>query len=269
VSAIWQICLERPPQRQIAGQDLRGVDLAPEACWTENHFSIHWVLLFFHEAVEVVIDQYWLAVKHHTAVVVPPHAHLTLRFLRRSVHDWVHFSCSSGRGPTDPIPAVSELGRSAVWMRRRFELVRRGTQAEAALPLEEMLRKLIARQQRPLPHSTVPAPLAKAISLIEHRLHRPVFAPDLARATGVSQRRLLAYFKGLTGTTIVGYIRRRRAERAFHLLTNTNRSISSIAIECGLADLQLFNKTVRDFYGCGPRALRSRRQATSIPRVRP
>lgn len=258
MNASWQICLERPPQRQIAGQDLRGVDLAPDACWTENHFSIHWVLLYFHNPVEVVIDQYWLSVPRQSAVIVPPHAYLTLRFLQRSVHDWVHFSCSTGRGATETIAAVTELPRSGAWMRRHFEQVCRGTPAEAAAPLEAILRRLITQPKPPAPHATVSAPLAKAVRLIEHGLHKPLFAPELARVTGVSQRHLLSLFKDLTGTTIVGYIRRRRAERAYHLLTHTNRTIPSIAAECGLADLQLFNKTLRQFYGCGPRELRRR-----------
>jgi AraC-like DNA-binding protein len=55
---------------------------------------------------------------------------------------------------------------------------------------------------------------------------------------------------------VTEYVRRRRVERARHLLLHSGLSIKQVACEVGLPDLQLFNKTIRRAYGVAPRSLR-------------
>jgi transcriptional regulator GlxA family with amidase domain len=64
-------------------------------------------------------------------------------------------------------------------------------------------------------------------------------------------------FRAETGYTVVGYIRRRRMERARHLLRESTLSIPAIAASVGVADLQAFNKACRRELGDSPRAVRA------------
>lgn len=50
--------------------------------------------------------------------------------------------------------------------------------------------------------------------------------------------------------------RQRKTEQALHLLRESELDIKSIAIECGLPDMQQFNKLVRGATGVSPRACR-------------
>lgn len=257
----WQIPLERCPLIQFCGQDLRGVNLAPDASWTENHFSIHWVLLYFHHPIEVVVDDCWLKVPAHSAVVVPPHSYLTLRFLERSVHDWFHFSCASGRGGEIPLPVLSHVPDGAR-VKRELKKVREEFSNHRSRESERFLRflqELVLRNEIPdVPTLQMHPKLQIALRIIERNLHRPIYAPEIAAKAEISQRQLLNLIRELTGRSIIGFIRQRRTERAYHLLVFTSRSIQSIAAEVGIADLQLFNKTIRQLYGISPRELRKR-----------
>ena len=256
----WMISLQRAPKIQHCGRDLRGVTLASDACWTENHFSIHWVLLFFHNSVEVVIDEHWLQVPPHSIVIVPPHSQLTLRFLSRSEHHWAHFSCASGRGDEAPIPALSSLGDEGVEMIRTFETIvagfRKGEVSSSEIFFEVLQRLLLRENTLEVPTKKLHPRLQAALRMIEGNLHRPLYAPEIAEEAGLSQRQLLNLVKALTGRSIVGFIRQRRAERAYQLIVFTSRTIQSIAVEVGIPDLQLFNKTIRTVYGKSPRQIR-------------
>jgi len=69
--------------------------------------------------------------------------------------------------------------------------------------------------------------------------------PEIAAATGFSHNHLTRLFRAETGDTVVGYLRRRRLDRARHLLRETTMAIPAIAASVGIADLQAFNKACR------------------------
>lgn len=54
----------------------------------------------------------------------------------------------------------------------------------------------------------------------------------------------------------MAYIRRRRLERAHHLLRASTLSIPAVAAAVGIPDLQAFNKACRRELGAPPRVLR-------------
>jgi transcriptional regulator GlxA family with amidase domain len=92
---------------------------------------------------------------------------------------------------------------------------------------------------------------------IEVSLGSTVAIPTLASAAGVSHNHLIRLFRKHAGTTIADYVRRRRADRAMHLLTQTTLAPKAIASMVGLPDLQQFNKLVRRAFGRSPRQLRA------------
>jgi transcriptional regulator GlxA family with amidase domain len=102
------------------------------------------------------------------------------------------------------------------------------------------------------PHEAV----AAAMAHIETHLAEPLAVPDIARAAGVSHNHLTRLFRAETGDSVVAYIRRRRLERARHLLRESTLPIPAVAAAVGISDLQAFNKVCRSGLGSGPRALR-------------
>jgi transcriptional regulator GlxA family with amidase domain len=72
----------------------------------------------------------------------------------------------------------------------------------------------------------------------------------------VSHTHLTRLFRQDTGHTVVGYVRRRRMERARHLLIASTLAIPAVAATVGIPDLQAFNKTCRKELGASPRAVR-------------
>jgi len=106
-------------------------------------------------------------------------------------------------------------------------------------------------QQRDYP------PLVRRVTdEIDLHLSSPVSPPELAERLGVSPSTLARRFKEATGTTITGYVARRRSERAARLLTTTSQSVRDIAVFVGYEDANYFVKVFRGEYGMTPTAYR-------------
>jgi transcriptional regulator GlxA family with amidase domain len=99
--------------------------------------------------------------------------------------------------------------------------------------------------------------VSAAAAHIESNLSSTLTVPDIARVAGVSHNHLTRLFRAETGHTVVGHIRRRRLERARHLLRESTLSIPAIAASVGIPDLQAFNKACRHELGGSPRAVRA------------
>jgi len=98
--------------------------------------------------------------------------------------------------------------------------------------------------------------LRAAVARIESSLEEPGSVEDLAREVGVSQSHLIRLFRARFGTTIVGYILRRRVQLAKHLLGHTDCRIKEIAHLVGIPDLHHFNKVIKRATGMAPRDYR-------------
>jgi transcriptional regulator GlxA family with amidase domain len=99
--------------------------------------------------------------------------------------------------------------------------------------------------------------VAEALAYIEQHLPAPITVPEIAVSVGLSHNHLTRLFHADTGTTVVAHIRRRRLERAAHLLRESTLSIPAVAASVGIPDLQAFNKACRRELGASPRAIRS------------
>lgn len=92
--------------------------------------------------------------------------------------------------------------------------------------------------------------------MIEHGLSDRLLVSNLAEKAQVSPSHLARLFQEAMGESVVGYIRRRRMERAADLLRHSTLPIKVIAASVGIGDLQQFNKAIRRAFGTSPRALR-------------
>ena len=108
------------------------------------------------------------------------------------------------------------------------------------------------------PHGAV----AAAVAHVEANLAGPLSVPEVAAAAGVSHNHLTRLSHAETGHTVVAYVRRRRLERARHLLRESTLPIPAVAAAVGFHDLQAFNKACRRELGASPRAVRAGAPAT-------
>ena len=82
---------------------------------------------------------------------------------------------------------------------------------------------------------------------------------DIARAAHFSKYHFHRVFKAVTEETVAGYIRRVRLEMAANqLLYDSERSITTIAIDCGYGSSQNFATAFKNFFGASPTEFREK-----------
>ncbi len=92
----------------------------------------------------------------------------------------------------------------------------------------------------------------KTILMIESNLSAELSTNVLAKKQGVSLGYLSGIFKKETGKTVSEYIRIRRMEHAIYLLKTTKLQIQTVALYCGIVDVQYFSKIFKKHTGKTP-----------------
>lgn len=103
-------------------------------------------------------------------------------------------------------------------------------------------------------HSTrgLPTAVQKTLLRIHADLSADLTAGALAAAQGVTTAYLSSAFRRATGMTLSEYVRKRRMGHAAHLLTHTALQIQTVALHCGILDLQYFSRLFKRQYGTTP-----------------
>ena len=96
----------------------------------------------------------------------------------------------------------------------------------------------------------------KAILLIDSDLSAPLTLSALAAAQGLSEGYLATVFKRETEKTVSEYVREKRMKHAAHLLTTTRLQIQTVALHCGIMDVQYFSKLFKKHTGKTPKEYR-------------
>ena len=94
---------------------------------------------------------------------------------------------------------------------------------------------------------------------VEANLSTPLRNKDLAAIARLSTFHFNVAFRNSVGDSPHGYLIRRRVERAQGLMLSTERSLSDIAAECGLADQSHLTRLFRKIVGESPAAWRRAR----------
>lgn len=92
----------------------------------------------------------------------------------------------------------------------------------------------------------------KTILIIDSDLSAELSTSCLASKLNVSLGYLSNVFKKETGKTLSEYIRQKRINYAKHLMNTTNLQIQTIALHCGIMDLQYFSKIFKRQTGKTP-----------------
>lgn len=235
---------------------------------TERYFFPDWwcIHLYRYEA-ELSLDGEVLHVRPGSAGLIPPGIKQEYRYVGRSEHAFAHFKIPRSKGPeveTDTLRlcALQDLGPAFEETYSDFEEAIgafrvRPRQAEARL--WDILWRLVDRSEVADPERLERHPaVEKVLRAIELRLSSPLSLADLAREVGLSQGHLTRLFREALGETVVSYVRRRRLERAKHLLVHSDIPIKQVAAEAGVPDVHVFNKLVRRTFGASPKQVRRR-----------
>ncbi|MET0280501.1 MAG: helix-turn-helix transcriptional regulator [Steroidobacteraceae bacterium] len=140
--------------------------------------------------------------------------------------------------------------------------------AHRALPLDASeasayltrARDLLANERAEPPPAPVKQPLkswqvTRVDRLIQERLDI-VRIDELASAARLSRSHFSRSFRTTLGITPISYLRRRRVERAQQLMLTTRRSLSQIALDCGMSDQSHMTRVFRAVLGTTPAAWR-------------
>ncbi|MGX5844905.1 GlxA family transcriptional regulator [Mesorhizobium sp. ArgA1] len=99
--------------------------------------------------------------------------------------------------------------------------------------------------------------LKRAVLLMQHHLEVPLTIARLAGKLNLSKRLIERHFRSELGTSPQAVYTQIRLDHARHLLLKTDRSISSIALECGFCDGSHLSRVFRHFYLRSPQEFRS------------
>lgn len=96
----------------------------------------------------------------------------------------------------------------------------------------------------------------RALLLMQQRLDAPISVADIARHLNVGKRRLERHFADAIGRSPLTAFVEMRLQLARHMIEKTDKSIGSIAVECGFCDSSHLSRMFRRHFGETPRALR-------------
>lgn len=261
----WSIPLENQPKVLNMGYAVHGF-LPVERYHLEGLWCIH----LYQYIGELWIDGLALPIRPGYISITPPDAQIEYRYLGRSEHLYAHFSFSAllPEQATISILAMQDLQDDFRTLQADFThaIVNWTTRpTRATIKLWDILWQISERSPAPAAtlNSVHPA-VEQVVKMIELRIGERIYIAELAQEVGLSHNHLARLFQKSLGCTISGYIQKRRMDRAHHLLTTSTRSIKSIAIEVGINDLHLFNKTIHRAFGVAPTQLRHIQSAARL-----
>ncbi|KAM3108837.1 helix-turn-helix domain-containing protein [Phormidesmis sp. 146-33] len=98
--------------------------------------------------------------------------------------------------------------------------------------------------------------LRQAIEYIQAHLGENISLTDIANELGMSQYYFCHLFKRSTGISPHQFLIHQRVEQAKHLLKQPERTITSVALECGFANQSHFARCFRQSTGMNPNQFR-------------
>lgn len=252
--------LDSPPEVVSLGIGIHGVRDRVERWLLPELWAVH----VYDYAAELEVA----GITHHlrpgTMTVIPAGWPMEFRMTGPSEHVFAHLRMPT-TGPATTIPLSQDLGDAATMVRTRMR--RAATLTDPAHRAAELWSILWAAARlvplAPGGEDRHPA-VAAAMDHIEANLSGVLRVPDVADHALVSISHLNRLFRAAHGAGVTEVIRRRRMERAAHLLTETTQPVTSIAAAVGIPDLQAFNKLCRIWFGRSPREVR--RDRGSSPR---
>jgi len=99
----------------------------------------------------------------------------------------------------------------------------------------------------------------KAMAFIHNHFAENITRSDIAQYISISEDYLTFCFRQELGTTPITYLQRYRVNQAKHLLKDTDRAITEIALDVGFSDNSYFSRIFRRITGISPDKFRHKR----------
>jgi len=126
----------------------------------------------------------------------------------------------------------------------------------------------IAPGSRMIPNSGDLECLQKARSILEDEFSNPPSLFGLARRVGLNDFKLKRGFKEIFGTTVFGYVRKLRMDKARAFLESGDLNVTEAALEAGYSSLGHFAAAFKKCFGILPNQCRNARRASLVSRKR-
>ena len=110
--------------------------------------------------------------------------------------------------------------------------------------------------------------LHHARTILEKEFADPPALAVLSRRAGINDFKLKCGFREVFGTTVFGYVRRLRMEKARLLLETSDMTVTEIALKVGYTSLGHFAGAFKRSFGLVPRKYRLSRKAGRCPMMR-
>lgn len=94
------------------------------------------------------------------------------------------------------------------------------------------------------------------LRFIHQNYSQPISVAQIAGSAGVCERECFRCFARVLDATPRGYLTQHRVDVAARLLSETNASVTQIALQCGFTNSSYFGKVFRQMIGCSPREFR-------------
>jgi AraC-like DNA-binding protein len=254
MTASVELALAEPPQVVNAGVGVHGSIAAHEVFRLPQLWQLH----VYGYSGTLSFDGFRHAIRPGHVSLVPPDTEVHFDYdAPHCEHLYAHFRLP-GSGDRHRLPVMQSAGADVAVLRgllRHTIAANTHSPARASAELWTALWRTTGLPGAERGHDH-PA-LRTALAHIEENLAAPLSVPVIAAIAGVSHSHLTRLFRDGTGRTVVGHIRRRRMERAQHLLVASTLAIPAIAATVGIPDLQAFNKVCRKELGASPRAVRA------------
>jgi len=96
----------------------------------------------------------------------------------------------------------------------------------------------------------------RALLIMQQNIEMPIPVVEIARRIGASKRQLERHFRAHLDTSPQAAFLRLRLEAAYRWIANSNKSMTTIAVECGFCDSSHLNRMFRRHFGQTPQQLR-------------
>lgn len=252
-----RIPLSEPPEPVALGVGVHGVTQSVDS----YRLPTLWCLHLYTYRGELEMRNTKLPIRPGFAGITPAGEPVVYRYEGRSQHLYAHFRCR-GFGGSASVPLMQDTGA-------RFPAIYAALEEIALQPQLSVARKsarlwdVLCQLAEPSGADGVPSGLHPAVrgcvERIERALSEPIRVETLAHDANISYGYLSRLFQKDLGTSVIGYVGKRRMEKARLLLSESTLSIRAIAQSVGIPDLHQFNKAFRRAYGKSPRVLRAER----------
>lgn len=234
---------------------------------TEERYRLpnFWCLHLYRYHAELEIGGVSFSIVPGTVSIIPADTPMVYRFRDRVEHVFCHFQLADEE-PKASIPKLQSLGpRFGNLDERLREVAMRpdSSQERCQSVVWDAIWMLTEAQVQRESQTALRHPAVElAAREIESRISDRLEVKTLAEGSGVSLGYLSQLFQQEFGMNVVTYIRKRRAERAAHLLRSSTLPIKVIADSVGYTDLSQFNRLIHREFELSPRQVR---QGEKVP----